>query len=147
MGPAVALGAAMGRRFRLAVAALAATVGKLALERVVKLVVSRQRPATSIGPDVTLRGDVSSRGESFVSGHAVLVTALAAVVAPYLPGRWKLVPWVAAVLVMVARVYVGAHAPLDVVCGAGLGLAIGGVTNLVLGVPPRAAPAGDPENG
>ena len=33
---------------------------------------------------------------------------------------------------MVGRVYVGAHNPLDVVCGVALGIAIAGVLNLVL---------------
>jgi undecaprenyl-diphosphatase len=43
--------------------------------------------------------------------------------------------WVLVALVMVGRVYVGAHNPLDVVCGAGLGVAIGSLLNLALGVP------------
>jgi undecaprenyl-diphosphatase len=38
-------------------------------------------------------------------------------------------------LVCLARVYVGAHLPLDVVGGAALGLAIGGLVRLVLGRP------------
>jgi membrane-associated phospholipid phosphatase len=135
VGPVVALVALALRRYRLALAALLATVGKLALERLVKAAVSRQRPGTSVGDDVHLRGDVSRVGESFVSGHAVLVAALAMVVLPYLPGRWKLVPVVITVLVMVTRVYVGAHNPVDVVAGAGLGVALGGAINLALGVP------------
>ncbi|MGI9023246.1 MAG: phosphatase PAP2 family protein [Acidimicrobiales bacterium] len=135
VGPVVAVIAAALRRFRLAAAVLLATVAKLGLERVVKAMVDRQRPGTSIGPDVNLRGDVSVAGASFVSGHAVLVTALAGVVAPYLPGRWKVVPWVIAALVLWTRVYVGAHNPLDVLCGAGLGLVIAGCLNLAFGVP------------
>ena len=86
------------------------------------------------------RGDVSVRGESFVSGHAVLVAALAGVIAPYLPGRWKAVPWVLVALVMLGRVYVGAHNPLDVVCGAALGVAIASGINLLLAVPTDAQP-------
>jgi glycosyltransferase 2 family protein len=131
VGPVVAIVAAVLRRFRLATAALVATVAKLLCERAVKVVASRQRPGTSIGRDVHLRGDVPLSGESFVSGHAVLVAALAALVTPYLPGRWKVVPWIVVVLVMVTRVYVGAHNPLDVVCGAALGLAIAAVINMV----------------
>ncbi len=135
-GPIVALVAALLRRFRLASAVLIATVAKLVLERVVKVLASRQRPGTSIGPDVHLRGDVTAIGESFVSGHAVLIAAIAGIVTAYLPGRWRVVPWIVVGLVMLTRVYVGAHNPLDVVCGAGLGLAIAGAVNIVLG--PRA---------
>ena len=92
VGPIVALVAAIFRHFRLAAAILFATVAKLLLERLVKDIVTRQRPGTSVGGDVHLRGDVSSHGPSFVSGHAVLVTALAGLVTPYLRGRWKIVP-------------------------------------------------------
>jgi undecaprenyl-diphosphatase len=136
VGPVVAILAALFRRFRLAIAVLIATVAKLGLERVVKAMVTRQRPGTSVGGDVHLRGDVTATGESFVSGHAVLIAAIAGLVTLYLPGRWKIVPWVVVALVMVTRVYVGAHNPLDVVCGAALGLAIAGAINLVLGPRP-----------
>ena len=66
-------------------ALLVATVAKLGLERLVKSMVSRQRPGTSTRGHIHLRGDVSLRGESFVSGHAVLVTAIACLVAPVPP--------------------------------------------------------------
>ncbi|HEX6331726.1 MAG TPA: phosphatase PAP2 family protein, partial [Actinomycetota bacterium] len=111
---------------------------KLALERVVKSVVERQRPATST-PDAIARG-VPVRGLAFVSGHAVLVGALAGIISPYLRGWWKAVPWSVLGLVCLARVYLGAHNPLDVVGGAALGLAIAGSVNLVLGVPADASP-------
>jgi undecaprenyl-diphosphatase len=139
VGPIVAVIALVLRKWWLALAALLATAAKLSGERVVKAMVSRQRPGTSVG-DIHARGDVSLSGESFVSGHAVLAGALACLIAPYLRGRWRLVPWVGLALVMIGRVYVGAHNPLDVVCGAGLGVAIGSVLNLAIGVP---APDGD----
>jgi undecaprenyl-diphosphatase len=106
----------------------------------VKGVASRQRPGTSIGRDIHIRGDVHAGGESFVSGHAVLIAALATIVSPYLPGRWKILPWAIAGMVLFTRVYVAAHNPLDVICGAGLGLAIGGLLNLAFGVPAASAP-------
>ncbi len=124
VGPIVAIVAFLLHRRRLAMAAIAATVLKLVGERVVKLLVERQRPGTTI-VDVVLRGDVSKTGDSFVSGHAVMAVALAAMISPYLNRWWKLVPWVLAALNGFARIYVGAHNPLDVVGGSALGLAIG----------------------
>jgi undecaprenyl-diphosphatase len=119
------------RRWRLAVAAVVVVVLKLGLERLVKKIVERQRPATSIG-HIHARGVVSQHGLSFVSGHSVMVTALALVLTPALRGRWRIVPWAIVVLNGVARIYVGAHNPLDVVGGAGLGLFIGGLVNAAI---------------
>jgi undecaprenyl-diphosphatase len=135
VGPVVALIALALRRPRLALAALSVTVLKLATERWVKALVERQRPGTST-PDAIVR-DVPVKGLAFVSGHAVLVAGLAGVVSPYLGGWWKALPWVVLFLVCVARVYLGAHNPFDVVGGAGLGIAIAGALNIVLGVPVR----------
>jgi undecaprenyl-diphosphatase len=144
VGPLVVAVALVLRQWRLAGAAAAVTVLKLVLERGVKLVVHRQRPGTSV-PGAILRGDVPPKGWSFVSGHVVLTGALAVIITPYLPGRWKLVPWVLVAAVAVARVYLGAHNPLDVVGGLGVGLFIGGGLNLAFGVPAgEERPAGVP---
>lgn len=134
VGPVVAAVALVLRKYRLAIAVASVTVLKLLAERIVKVVVSRERPGTSVDGVVHLRGDVPAFGESFVSGHAVLVAALAGVVTPYLPGRWRVLPWVLVAGVMIGRVYVGAHNPLDVVCGAALGVVLAVVMNAVLGV-------------
>ena len=95
---------------------------KLWLEQVVKSVVERTRPGTSVG-DAILRGQVSSDGLSFVSGHAVIAVAMATALSAVLPRRWRTVVWVLVALNGVTRIYVGAHNPLDIVGGAGLGLA------------------------
>lgn len=113
------------RRPRLAAAAVVAVGAKLVLERMVKSVVERGRPGSTIG-DVVLRGQVPAHGLSFVSGHAVIAAAAATLLLAVLPRRWRAVPWVIVALDGVARVYVGAHNPLDIVGGIGLGLVIGG---------------------
>ena len=130
----LAAAAALLRRFRLAAALAAATLLKIWLESVAKMLVQRGRPAQTV-PDVILRGNSAAHGLSFPSGHAMVIFAIAALVAPYLKSWWKVLPWALAATVCLSRLYLGAHFPLDVAGGAGLGMVIGGVLNLVFGVP------------
>jgi undecaprenyl-diphosphatase len=121
------------RRWEVVLAVVVAALLKLRLERVVKDVVERARPETSVG-HVHLRGDVSAGGLSFVSGHAVITAAVAGLLTPILPGRWKVLPWVVVALNGLTRIYVGAHNPLDILGGTGLGLFIAGLLNAALAV-------------
>jgi membrane-associated phospholipid phosphatase len=137
--PVAVLAAAVARRFRLAIGLALAGGAVYALAKVVKHYVLRGRPDTVL-EDVLVRG-AAPHGLGFVSGHIGVVTALALVAAPWLPrwGRWALVA--AVVVVFLTRMYVGAHLPLDMVGGAGLGLAVGGAVRLLLGRPLRRQPA------
>ena len=54
---------------------------------------------------------------------------------PWLGRRGRIAVAALVTVVCLSRVYVGAHLPLDVVGGAGLGLAVAGVVRLVLGRP------------
>jgi undecaprenyl-diphosphatase len=128
----VAVGALAFRRWRLAAALVLVVPLKLAAERVVKQLVQRERPGTTV-PDAILRG-VRPGGLSFVSGHAIITFAIAGLLALVLPRRWAIVAFVLAVLNAVARVYLGAHNPLDVVGGAAVGLAVAAVLDLILNV-------------
>jgi membrane-associated phospholipid phosphatase len=128
----VAAGALALRRWRLAVALVLVVPCKLGAERLVKVLVQRERPGTTV-PDAILRG-VHPGGLSFVSGHAIITFAIAGLLALVLPRRWAVVGFVLAGLNAVARVYLGAHNPLDVVGGAAVGLAIAAVLDLVLDV-------------
>ena len=65
----------------------------------------------------------------------MVIFVIATLVAPYSKGWWKVLPWALAAAVCLSRVYLGAHFPLDVAAGAGLGMLIGGVLNLSFGVP------------
>jgi undecaprenyl-diphosphatase len=142
--PLLAAAAALLRRFRLAAALAAATLLKALLESVAKMLVQRGRPAETV-PDVILRGNSAAHGLSFPSGHAMVIFAITTLVAPYLKGWWKVLPWTLAAAVCLSRLYLGAHFPLDVIAGAGLGMFIGGVLNLVFGVPgiSSGTPRGD----
>ena len=131
--PVAAVVAAVLRRFRLALAILAAGIAAYFLAKVVKDIVVRGRPA-SLLDNVQLRG-ASALGRGYVSGHAAVVTLLAVLVWPYLGKPWRWVAVGVAVFVCLARVYVGAHLPLDVVGGAALGLAIGGLARVAFGRP------------
>jgi membrane-associated phospholipid phosphatase len=133
--PVAVLAAVVARRFRLAAGLALAGVGVYALARLVKHFVQRGRPDTVLD-DVVVRG-AAAHGLGFVSGHIAVATALALVAAPWLPrwGRWALAAAVAAVFL--ARMYVGAHLPLDMIGGAALGLGVGAAVRLLLGRPGR----------
>lgn len=128
------------RQWRLALALALLVPLKLVVEHaVLKELVQRERPGTTI-PDAILR-DVPSAGPSFPSGHAVIAFGIVVLLAPYLRRRWLVVVVALALLNSVARVYLGGHAPLDVIGGAAAGAAVGALLNLAVGVP-AGAPAG-----
>ena len=124
--------AAVDGDLSVAIGVVLASLLKLVTERVVRKEMAdylavRQRPGTSqVG--AILRGrDVATSGPSVPSGHVILVAAVATIVTPVLPAAWWWAPLLLTILVMVGRVYVGAHNPLDVTAGLGAGLLLGGV--------------------
>jgi undecaprenyl-diphosphatase len=134
--PAVALVAAIWRRWRLAIGMLIGGVVTYYLAKVVKSIVERGRPA-SLLDNVHFHGAAATGGRGFVSGHAAVVTLLVVLAWPYLGRRGRIAVVAVAVFVCLARVYVGAHLPLDVLGGAALGLAVAGLVQLALGRPAR----------
>jgi membrane-associated phospholipid phosphatase len=130
VAPAVAAGGALAaRRPRLAATLVVCGLTAWVLGKVVKQFVERGRPDELVD-DVVVRG-AAAHGLGFVSGHVAVAVAMATVASPYLGRAGRTVVWAVALVVAVLRVYVGAHLPLDVVGGAGLGLAAGSAVNLV----------------
>lgn len=140
----LAIGAALIRRWRLALALAALPVLKYIVEfGVVKNTVDRPRPFISTCAQDQGCGvfrDVPLAGPSFVSGHAMIAGATAAILLPYLTRRWSTVVVVGlAIGVALGRVYLGAHNPLDVVGGIAAGVVLGSLLNLAVGIPVRAS--------
>jgi len=127
----VAVGIGVRNR-RLVSSALLVAAAKLITERIVKVMVERPRPGVSIGSEAVLRNDVPASGLSFVSGHSTITTAMAVLLTATLPKRWRPLPWACVILNAIGRVHDGAHNPLDIAGGVGLGLAIGGATVALL---------------
>lgn len=135
-GMAVAL--AMGDT-GVAVAVVAAAAMKLVAERWLRRLMAahlavRQRPGTSQVDAILRGGDVPASGPSFPSGHVVLVAAVSVVVGTGLPLELVWLPCLLSVLVAVGRVYVGAHNPLDVTAGLGLGMIVGAAIDVAVGL-------------
>jgi undecaprenyl-diphosphatase len=143
---AVAVVAATLRRWRLAIALVAFVPIKLLVEKaVIKQLVERERPGTTIcNLDESCANfrDVPMEGLSFVSGHAIIAWGVATLLWPALPRRWRWIPVIVAVFNAIARVYLGAHTPLDVIGGAAVGVAIGVVIAMLVGLP-RASRAAE----
>jgi membrane-associated phospholipid phosphatase len=124
--------ALVDRDLVVAIGVVLAMLLKLVIERIVRhrmadALAVRQRPGTSQVGAIRRGSDVPVSGPSFPSGHVILVAAIGAVVEANLPTTWWWAPPLAVALVMLGRVYVGAHNPLDVTAGLGAGLLLGGI--------------------
>ena len=130
--PALSVLALARRRPRLAVALFAAGSLAWVLAKAAKPIVARGRPGTTV-QDAVIRGKEEG-DQGFPSGHAAVSAALTTVALPYVSDGWRPLPLALAGFVPLARVYVGAHLPLDSIGGSALGVAVGCAVNLGLGV-------------
>ena len=84
-----------------------------------KDLLGRGRPIDFMS-DLILR-DYMVRGPGFPSGHAAMATAIALTMGHHIPRKyWWVVPLVI-VAVSVSRIYLGVHAPMDIVGGFAIG--------------------------
>ena len=117
------------RRRRLSIGIAVTAFAAWVLAKGVKALIERGRPQDYLD-EVNFRPQWEGLG--FVSGHAAVVFAMAAVLSPYLSRPWKVVVWAVAVATGVLRMYTAAHLPLDVTGGAGLGIALAGLWHLAM---------------
>ena len=117
------------RDWKLPAAVVAAGGVAWLLAKVVKELVERGRPQDYLA-DVNFRPEWDGLG--FVSGHAAVAFASATVVSPYLSRVWRIVVWAAAIATALLRMYTAAHLPLDIIGGAGLGIALGALARWFL---------------
>jgi undecaprenyl-diphosphatase len=110
-------------------ALLTFALGDLTASRIIKPNVNRTRPCN----EVSLTSEIIHRvpcgsGQSFPSAHATNHFAIAVYFILLFYKRWKAIlpigiAWAAAI--SFAQIYVGVHYPIDVLCGAILGVGIG----------------------
>lgn len=104
--------------WRLAVSVLAG----YSVAYVLKTGIGRPRPE-NLYPEVHIR--VAEELAGFPSAHAMLVTIIVMTVLPFLPKLWG---WIAGGLLVAAvcasRIYLGVHAPLDIIGGVAIGVTV-----------------------
>ena len=111
--------ATMDRR-RTSLTALIAGVGVWGAVKLVKPMVGRGRPEACL-EEVCVRGSAQS-GLGYPSGHAAVAITLALIAAREAGSMAKGVSVLTAGATAGARMYVGAHLPLDIAGGAAIGV-------------------------
>jgi undecaprenyl-diphosphatase len=114
------------------VAAGAAAAGAAwTLANLAKVIANRPRPYEVVAGAVLRQSP--AHGTSFPSSHTAVTVAVVIALVPFLPRALAGVAIAYAVLVGWSRVYLGVHYPLDILGGAGIGIAVGGAILLALG--------------
>jgi glycosyltransferase 2 family protein len=128
--PAASAVAAISGRHRLAVRIALSGTTSYVVAKGIKRVVRRGRP-DSLLERVIVRGKTQT-GLGYLSGHAAVSAALASAAHGALPPAWVRAGVGVAAVVAFARVYVGAHLPLDVLGGAAFGWTVDSAIGRVL---------------
>jgi len=109
----------------------------LLLANAAKAIADRSRPY-EVMAEAVLRQQ-PAHGTSFPSSHTAVTLAVAIALVPFLARPLAAVGIGYAALVGWSRVHLGVHYPLDILAGAGIGMAVGGVVLLALGMLLRGA--------
>jgi len=90
--------------------------------------IARPRPLELISEISSRQYSISGFG--FPSGHSALSMVCALVILPYVTRPWKLGVILLVILVGLSRIYLGVHAPLDVIGGWSLAVVLWSITML-----------------
>ncbi|HSP04873.1 MAG TPA: phosphatase PAP2 family protein [Acidimicrobiales bacterium] len=140
LGGALGIGGAVAASGHRDLGRRLALVGSLAWagSKLVKPLANRGRPSSVV--EVARILGRAQTGLGYPSGHAAVAVAMATAAGSQVPPAWKVPTWSAVAVVAAARIYVGAHLPLDVAGGAALGLATERIVRVVRGPAGRRAP-------
>jgi undecaprenyl-diphosphatase len=119
------------------VTGVAAAAAAWLLDNTAKAIADRPRPY-QVMADAVLR-QAPAHGTSFPSSHTAVTLAVAIALVPFLARPLAAAGIGYAVLVGWSRIYLGVHYPLDILGGAGIGMATGGLILLALGMLLRRA--------
>lgn len=87
---------------------------------VLKLIVHRPRPADQITDIISREG--LTFGFGFPSGHTALAVALGLTLLSHIPSKYRWLVFALMAAVAISRLYLGVHAPLDIIGGAAIGV-------------------------
>jgi membrane-associated phospholipid phosphatase len=123
--PAASIVALLAGRRRLATRLAMGGVSAYVLAKAVKSFVGRGRPGNLLD-DVAFRDEIGG-DHGWVSGHTAVSSTIALIAGPSLPAGARAGAYAWAAAVGTGRMYAGAHLPLDIAGGLGLGMIIAAV--------------------
>ncbi len=124
-------------RFDIALRLILASSITFVITGIAKELIGRPRPG--LLSDI-LQREILVLGYGFPSGHTSLATAIALLLGAYLPKKRKFIVWVWIGSVALSRLYLGVHAPLDIIGGFCIGLLA--AVSVLLVLPPHKNVAG-----
>jgi glycosyltransferase 2 family protein len=99
-----------------------------------KNIIGRARPDLLL-ITIKQKGIFELHGFGFPSGHTAMATIISLTIMTYLPKKWRWLPWAWIPLVGLSRIYLGAHAPLDIIGGFVVGVSVYCVSKLLQKAP------------